>query len=67
MAAGTGGFTLNTTPPGATVYVDGTRVPGTTQVTAADLSAGAHQVSVEMEGHGTISRSRRPAPRRIRK
>ncbi|MBK6578511.1 MAG: serine/threonine protein kinase [Sandaracinaceae bacterium] len=53
VAAGTGGFTLNTTPPGATVYVDGTRVPGTTPVTAADLSAGAHQVRVEMEGHGT--------------
>jgi hypothetical protein len=33
--------------------VDGTRVPGTTPVTAADLSAGAHQVRVEMEGHGT--------------
>ena len=53
VAGGTGGFTLNTTPPGATVYVDGTRLPGTTPVTAADLSAGAHQVRVEMEGHGT--------------
>lgn len=49
----TGGFTLNTSPAGATVYVDGTRVPGVTPVTAADLSAGAHQVRVEMSGQGT--------------
>jgi hypothetical protein len=53
-AAGeTGGFTLNTAPTGATVYVDGTRLPGTTPVTAADLAAGPHQVRVEMSGQGT--------------
>ena len=52
-AGGTGGFTLTSTPPGATVYVDGTRIPGTTPITASDLSAGSHAVRVEMDGRGT--------------
>jgi hypothetical protein len=52
VAGATGGFTLNTAPPGATVYVDGIRQRGTTPMTVTDLSEGTHRVRVELEGQG---------------
>lgn len=49
-SSSTGGFTLASSPPGATVFVDGAERPERTPVTLNDIPAGTHTIRLELEG-----------------
>lgn len=51
------GFALTTTPPGATVFVDGRQLPGTTPLRVTDLSAGSHTIRAELTGRAAWQRA----------
>ncbi len=46
--------TIITEPPGATVYVDGTTVPGTTPLTEIELGPGSHTFRLELPGREPV-------------
>jgi formylglycine-generating enzyme required for sulfatase activity len=59
-----GRLTLETTPPGAQVYVDGERI-GSAPVTDVDIEAGAHQLRVEAPRYKPLTQDLAITGRRI--
>lgn len=53
-ASATGSVDVNSRPPGARVTVDG-RFIGTTPLRVPELTAGDHQVQIELAGHKTVT------------
>ncbi|MFK7998084.1 MAG: protein kinase [Polyangiales bacterium] len=51
------GFALTTVPPGATVFVDGRQLPGTTPIRVTDLSPGSHTIRAELSGRAAWQRA----------
>ena len=56
MASSAGVFVVESTPPGATVVIDG-EVVGVTPLRLTGVAAGDHDVRVELEGYATVLRA----------
>lgn len=56
MRAGVGSLAIETTPPGATVSLDGQR-RGVSPITLSDIPFGTHQLRVHVQGYDTTIRA----------
>ena len=51
VASGPTGFSINSNPSGAKVFVDGNELPQRTPITVSDLTPGTHALRLEHDGH----------------
>lgn len=55
LERGVGAVTVVTDPPGAEIWIEGERYPGTTPLTVSDLASGDLQLEIRLRQHRTVT------------